>query len=288
MKLSTPVPPLGTSTRASRMGRILVDKGKLTLAQAEQVVQLQQDRGMRFGEAAQVLGFITESDIQQVLAQQFDYPYLQAGEINFPPQLVAAYQPFSKQVETLRAIRSQLMMQWFSAGHKALTLISANPEESSMFAANLAVVFSQLGEHTVLVDGNLRSPLQHELFRLGNRQGLSDILAGRAGLETLCRVESFLNLSVLPAGTIAPNPQELLGRPTFKAINDGLSSSFDVVLYDVSAYSTGTDALAIASLSGGVLLVARKNKTRLADLNEMNEQLGRSGAKVIGSVLVDF
>lgn len=277
-----------TDSCESRMGRILVDKGKLTPEQSEQVVQLQQERSIRFGEAAQLLGFITESDIQQVLAQQFDYPYLQLGEGRFPPQLVAAYQPFSKQVETLRAIRSQLMMQWFATGHKALALVSANPEESSLFAANLAVVFSQLGERTVLVDGNLRSPRQHELFRLGSRQGLSDILAGRAGLETLCKVDSFLNLSVLPAGTLPPNPQELLGRPAFKAINDGLLSSFDVILYDVSAYSTGADALAIASLAGAVLLIARKNKTRVADLNEMNDQLGRSRAEVIGSVLVDF
>ena len=164
-QLRPPIPLL-TDSRESRIGRILLDRGKLTPAQAEQVVQLQQERGMRFGEAAQVLGFITESDIQQVLAQQFDYPYLQPGEGHFPPQLVAAYQPFSKQVETLRAIRSQLMMQWFAAGHKALALVSADPEESSLFAANLAVVFSQLGEHTVLVDGNLRSPRQHELFKL--------------------------------------------------------------------------------------------------------------------------
>ena len=288
MNLLTHPTSLPTDSRESRMGRILVDSGKLTPTQAEQVAQLQQERGMRFGEAAQVLGFITESDIQQVLAQQFDYPYLQPDAGQFPAELVAAYQPFSPQVETLRAIRSQLMMQWFAAGHKALALVSANPEESSLFAANLAVVFSQLGENTVLVDGNLRSPRQHELFRLGSRQGLSDILAGRAGLETLCKVDAFLNLSVLPAGTLPPNPQELLGRPAFRTIHAGLSNSFDVILYDVSAYSTGADALTIAALAGGVLLVARKNKTRVADLNEMNAQLGRSGAKVIGSVLVDF
>ena len=288
MNLLTHPMSLSADSRESRMGRILVDSGKLTPAQAEQVVQLQQERGMRFGEAAQALGFITESDIQRVLAQQFDYPYLQPGAGQFPAELVAAYQPFSPQVEILRAIRSQLMMQWFAAGHKALALVSANPEESSLFAANLAVVFSQLGENTVLVDGNLRTPRQHELFRLGSRQGLSDILAGRAGLETLCKVDALLNLSLLPAGTLPPNPQELLGRPAFRTIHAGLSNSFDVILYDVSAYSTGADALTIAALAGGVLLVARKNKTRVADLNEMNAQLGRSGAKVIGSVLVDF
>ena len=286
-QLTSPMPLIGSS-RESRMGRILVDSGKLTQAQVEQVTALQNEGGLRFGEAAQALGFITESDIQRVLAQQFDYPYLQPGAGQFPDELVAAYQPFSPQVEALRGVRSQLMIQWISGGHKALALISANPEESSLFAANLAVVFSQLGERTVLVDGNLRNPRQHELFRLGNREGLSDVLAGRAGLETLCTVDAFLNLSVLPAGTLPPNPQELLGRPAFKSLHTGLANNFDVILYDVSAYSTGADALTIAALAEGVLLVARKDKTRVADLSEMNSQLGRSGAKVIGSVLVDF
>lgn len=288
MKQTASPVSLPTDLNLSRMGRLLVENGKLTAAQAEQASQLQQERKLRFGEAAQALGFISEADIQRVLAQQFDYPYLAPGEGRFPPQLVAAYQPFSAQVETLRAIRTQLMMQWFAAGHKALALVSANPEESSLFAANLAVVFSQLGEQTVLVDGNLRNPCQHDLFGLERRTGLSDILAGRAGLDALCRVDAFLNLSVLPAGTLPPNPQELLGRPVFRSIHERLASSFDVILYDVSAYSTGADALAIAALAEGVLLVARKNQTRISDLSQMNAQLGRSGARVIGSVLVDF
>ena len=284
---ATPI-SLPTDRSLSRMGRLLVENGKLTAAQAEQASQLQQDRNIRFGEAAQALGFISEADIQRVLAQQFDYPYLAPGEGPFPPQLVAAYQPFSPQVEILRAIRTQLMMQWFAAGHKALALVSANAEESSLFAANLAVVFSQLGEQTVLVDGNLRNPCQHELFGLERRAGLSDILAGRASIEALCRVDAFLNLSVLPAGTLPPNPQELLGRPAFRSIHNRLASSFDVILYDVSAYSTGVDALAIAAQAEGVLMIARKNQARFSELKQMNAQLDRSGARVIGSVLVDF
>ncbi|MEW6025260.1 MAG: chain length determinant protein tyrosine kinase EpsG [Pseudomonadota bacterium] len=284
---ATPI-SLPTDRSLSRMGRLLVENGKLTAAQAEQASQLQQDRNIRFGEAAQALGFISEADIQRVLAQQFDYPYLAPGEGPFPPQLVAAYQPFSPPVEILRVIRTQLMLQWFAAGHKALALVNISPEDSSLFAANLAVVFSQLGEQTVLVDGNLRNPCQHELFGIEQRTGLSDILAGRASIEALCRVDAFLNLSVLPAGTLPPNPQELLGRPAFRSIHNRLASSFDVILYDVSASSTGASALAIAAQAEGVLMIARKNQSRFGDLKQMNAQLDRSGAQVIGSVLVDF
>ena len=159
---------------------------------------------------------------------------------------------------------------------------------ASLFAANLAVVFSQLGEHTLLVDANLRKPRQHEIFDLKTRQGLSDMLAGRAELDVVAKVESFVALSVLAAGTLPPNPQELLSRSAFVTLNKQLESRYDAVLYDVPAYTTGSDAIAVAARAGGVLLVARKNKTPMADVAAMSEQMTQSGAQVVGSVMVDF
>lgn len=277
------------SRKDSSIGSVLLDMGKITAMDAERILRFQKEKGVRFGEAARLLGLISESDVEQVLARQFDYPYLQAGQGNFPPELVAAYQPFGAQVETLRAIRSQLMLRWFGNGRKTLAIASVlTDDDASMFAANLAIVFSQLGEKTLLIDANLRTPRQHGIFNIRSKKGLSDILAERADLEAITRVESFIDLSVLQAGTLPPNPQELLSRASFAELNRDVALSFDVVLYDVSAFSTGADALAVAASAGGVLLVARKNKTRLADINAASDQLGRHGAEVVGSVLLDF
>lgn len=273
----------------SNIGSILLDMGKITPADAERILKFQKEKGLRFGEAAQILGLISDEDIEQVLARQFDYPYLQPGQGSFPPDLVAAYQPFSSEVETLRAIRSQLMLRWFANGRKTLAVASVVPDDgASMFVANLAVVFSQLGEKTLLVDANLRTPRQHKIFNIQTKQGLSDILADRADLNAIAKVESFIDLSVLQAGTLPPNPQELVNRASFIELNEHISHSFDVVLYDVSPFSTGADALAVATKAGGVLLVARKNKTRLADINAASEQLARYGADVVGSVMLDY
>jgi protein-tyrosine kinase len=273
----------------SSIGRILLDMGKIKPDDAERILRQQKEKGMRFGEAAQSLGLITDADIQQVLARQFDYPYLQPGQGNFAPELVAAYQPFSEQVETLRAIRSQLMLRWFANGRKMLAIASVNPGEgASLFTANLAVVFSQLGEHTLLVDANLRQPRQQQIFNLPGKQGLSDILAGRADLGAIAKIDSFVDLSVLPAGTLPPNPQELLSRSAFGQLTGNVANLFDVVLYDVTAFSAGADALAIAARAGGVLLVVRKNMTSLADISAVADQLGRVGAEVVGSVLVEY
>lgn len=137
-----PVDPLDSS-----MGALLVDAGKLTLEGAERALRMQKDLGIRFGEAAVRLGLVSEDDVQEALARQFAYPYLPKGQANLSPRLVAAYEPFSPQVESLRAIRSQLMLRWFARGHRALAVLGADPEDgAALFAANLAVVFSQLGE----------------------------------------------------------------------------------------------------------------------------------------------
>jgi chain length determinant protein tyrosine kinase EpsG len=271
------------------MGSILLASGKITPENAERVLRMQKELGIRFGEAAQRLGLITEADIQQVLARQFDYPYLTQDDSKYSKKLVAAYEPFSPLVETLRAVRSQLMLGWFGSGRKALVVASVDPSDgASLFVANLAVVFSQLGERTLLVDANLRSPQQHELFNLSERQGLSDVLANRADLSVVAKVNEFVDLSILPAGTLPPNPQEMLSRSAFSGLNSQLESRFDVVLYDVPAFSLGSDALAAAGRAGGVLLVVRKNHTSLDDVAAVTEQMQHTGARIIGSVLVDF
>lgn len=271
------------------IGALLLQSGKITPENAETVLRMQMELGIRFGEAAQRLGLITDTDIEEVLAQQFDYPYIHKGEATFASELKAAYEPFCPQVEVLRAVRSQLMLRWFARGKKSLTIMGIEEGDGvSLFAANLAIVFSQLGEHTLLVDANMRAPRQHDIFDLKGRQGLSDILAARANMGAIAKIDFFVDLSVLVAGTLPPNPQELLSRSAFSTLNARLEECYDVVLYDAPAYTTSADALAIAARSQGVMLVARKNKTLLHDVNALAEQMLQSGAQVVGSVLVDF
>ncbi|SFL84227.1 chain length determinant protein tyrosine kinase EpsG [Rugamonas rubra] len=286
-----PVTPLSTPPRGadSSIGGLLLESGKITPENAERVLRMQKELGIRFGEAAQRLGLITEADIQQVLARQFDYPYLQPGEGRFSPLLVAAYQPFSPQVEVLRAVRSQLMLRWFARGRKSLVVLGIDSGDgASLFAANLAVVFSQLGERTLLVDANLRHPKQGEIFGVTAKQGLSDMLAGRAEMDAIAKINAFVALSLLGAGTLPPNPAELLSRTSFGGLNTQLEANYDAVIYDVAPFATGSDALAVAARAGGVLLVARKNKTLMSSISSMTEQMGQNGVEVVGSVMVDF
>ena len=273
---------------ASRaIGAILIDAGKLTLADVERILVAQRERGLRFGEAAVELGLLTIHDLQFALARQYDFPYLQVGQSEVAEELIAAYQPFSSQVEALRALRSQLLVRWFTGEENRRILAVASPGRSdgrSYLAANLAVVFSQLGEHTLLIDADMRNPRQHQLFNLENRSGLSSILSNRGEVSDIARIPSFVDLSVMSAGPVPPNPQELLGRPLFTRLLGELAHEFDVIIIDTPAASMYADVQAIAQRAGGALLLARAKETRMADLRELAATLNQSGVAVVGSI----
>jgi protein-tyrosine kinase len=271
------------------LGRLLRDADKLTPADAERVVLLQKTEKLRFGEAAIKLGLIDEADLQQALSHQFDYPHLPPGEGQFSPDLIAVYEPFGHQAEQLRALRSQLMMRWFSNGRKTLTIAGINAGDgASYLAANLAVMFSQLGERTLLIDADLRRPRQHVLFDLGNQPGLSELLAGRVKIPVANRIPAFPKLSVLTAGAIPPNPAELLSHADTPSKLKGLAEHYDVILIDTSATHGSADAAVVAARTGAALLVLRQNHTQLAAAAAFQANLASAGAVLIGTVLNQF
>lgn len=280
-----------TNAGERSIGAILVDAGKLTLDEAERILRLQKEESLRFGDAAIKLGLLGPAEIQFALARQYDYPYLIKGDGNVADELVAAYQPFSPQVEALRALRSQLMLRWFTGEKGRKPLVVASPgrgDGRSWLVANLAVVFSQLGERTLVIDADMRNPRQHTLFNLENRTGLSHILSGRGEANMIQRVESFRDLSILPAGPTPPNPQELLGRTPFDRFLEEVGSEFDVIIIDTPAAAGCADAHGVAVHTGGALLLARKNETSLTSFTAVAEDLRGVGVQVVGSVVSEF
>jgi len=273
------------------IGAILMDAGLLSAEDAEQILRLQRQNNLRFGEAAIRLGLLTEADIQYALARQFDYAYLRMSDRRaVSEEVVAAYQPFSAQTEQMRAIRGQLMLRWFDLSEQRQTLAvigSQRGEGRSWLAANLAVVFAQLGERTLLIDADMRNPRQHELFMLQNKSGLSTLLAHRSREEAIVRITDLVGLSVLPAGPVPPNPSELLNRPAFEELLAHARSSYDVVLIDTPSLSAGDDAAMIAVRAGAVVALARSRQTRVAAFNDIVAGLSSAGVAVVGSVLND-
>ena len=283
---------LTEAPRASRsLGGILIDSGLLKAEDAERVLLVQKEQNLRFGEAAIRLGLLTEADIQHALSRQFAYAYLRktpGEERPVSEELVAAYEPFSARVEQLRSIRSQLMLRWFDKAEQrqVLSVVGAERGEGrSHLAANLAVVFSQLGERTLLVDADMRNPRQHEIFHLENKVGFSTVLSGRSRGDSVVRIPELAGLSVLPAGPMPPNPLELLNRLNFDEFLIQAKASFDVVILDTPAISVGEDAFMTAVRTGAAIAVARSAKTKVSAFSDLVQGLMNAGVSVVGSVL---
>lgn len=274
--------------KSSNIGDLLVKDGRITQAEAEKILQLQQQQGLHFGDAGKVLKLITENDIQHALSQQFNFSFLSNTDSGLSQELIAAYQPFSPQVEVLRTIRSQLMLRWFHHDKKTLAIISPNNQEGrSYFCANLAIVFAQLGQRTLLIDANLRQPRQHLLFNLGQVQGLSDFLANRVDASVIRKIHELPDLSVLTAGTIPPNPLEIISRGLGTCL-EKLILNYDVILLDTPPASKWSDVQLLARGAGGALLLSKKHQTRLADMEAMKTFLEKSGVVCVGAIINDF
>jgi chain length determinant protein tyrosine kinase EpsG len=283
--------PMPSRDRSRAFGAILVEQGRLNPADAEEIQRFAGANGLRFGDAAIQLKLLTQEDIDFALAQQYNYPILSRGGANgVSDDVVAGFMPQNDLVEPLRVLRSQLSHRWFNdVGHKALAVTSPGRGEGrSWMAANLATVFAQIGERTLLIDADMRHPHQHSLFNLNNSVGLSALLTGRAGKEAACRIHPQLRLFVLPAGIQPPNPQELLGRPVFELVLERFTDQFDVIIIDTPAAAESSDAQIVARRAGGAIVLARRGITRQAQLTSATQNLVQTGVNVIGTVYNEF
>jgi len=277
-----------SGTHPALIGQLLCAAGRLTNDDVTRVVLFQQERGLRFGEAAMELGLLDADDLQRALAGQFNFAYADVGTSGLDASLYCAYEPFGAHAEAIRSLRSSLTLRWFTEGRKALAVLGARAGAGcSTVAANLAIALSQAGMRTLLIDADLRAPRQHRLFGLTANDGLSNILAGRSTLaQTLVEVQPFSRLCVLSSGVAVPNPQELLSRPSFATLMRALSTSFDAVLVDCPPGLECADAQLIAARCGGCLLVATQHRTRIDDLQATRQRLEPSGALVLGAVML--
>jgi tyrosine-protein kinase Etk/Wzc len=201
--------------------------------------------------------------------------------------LVALASPDDPSAEAYRALRTNVT--FVNAEERALRLIcvtSPGPGEGkTTTAANLAITLAQQGSHTLLVDADLRRPLLHKAFNLVQEPGLTDILVGVATLREAARPNVVLNLDVLPAGAIPPNPSELLGSAAMHRLLEELRAEYDTVIFDSPPTLAVTDASVLGTSSDAVILVLRAGETEETAAQRALEQLRRVQARVAGAVL---
>ena len=209
-------------------------------------------------------------------------------DLMLPPALVLNADAAGGAAEAIRALRTDLMAQHFHAGRRALAVCGASAGVGCSFvASNLALALAQIGMRTLLVDANLRIPSLHTIFGATGRViGLADCLATEDqafGGYVLASAQP--NLSMIYAGDVPANPQELLAGRRFHDLLKFCLREFEATILDTPPANTCADARRISSVTGYSLVVARRDLTYVDDVKTLAEQLTADHARVVGCVL---
>ena len=169
---------------------------------------------------------------------------------------------------------------------KSILVTSAGPVEGkSVTAANLAVIMAQAGLRTILIDADLRRPVEHRLFNLTNEVGLTNALIAQGPLDSYVRPTQVENLRILTTGALPPNPAEALGSGRMRALKAHLESEADMLIFDSPPCFPLTDAAVLARLVDGVVLVVDCADTRRDSALRAKELLEKVGGHILGIVL---
>jgi tyrosine-protein kinase Etk/Wzc len=202
--------------------------------------------------------------------------------------LLAASAPADVAVESLRSLRTSIQFALTELSSNIVVVAGPTPGVGKSFVtANLAAVFADVGKRVVLVDGDLRKGRLHRDLAVEKEPGLSDVIRGTASLEDVVRPTPVPNLWVIPLGSAAPNPAELLSSDRFDHLVERLSSDFDLVVADTPPILAVTDGALIGRRGGVNVLVLRSGRHPLSEIASTVKRLGQNGVAVRAVVLND-
>jgi polysaccharide biosynthesis transport protein len=168
---------------------------------------------------------------------------------------------------------------------KAIVVTSSVTKEGkSEVAANLAVAMAQVGRRVLLVDADMRHPIQHHIWEMTNSCGLSNVIVDQVPIP-LAVQEVMPNLYVLPSGVVPPNPVALLDSKRMASLMASFAEDYDCIIFDTPTLAGTADAAVLSKLSDGILLVARPGVLDWNSANATKEFLTQSGQNVLGMVI---
>lgn len=187
--------------------------------------------------------------------------------------------------EPLRKLRTNLRFASLDNPARVVVVTSPNPSEGkSTVTANLARVLAQSGQPVVVVDADLRKPMQAKVFQVDSKVGLTQVLTGDVPLNQALQPTGTPNLQVLTSGRIPPNPSEVVGSQHMAKLLATLSEQY-MVLVDAPPVLPVTDAGLLTAVSDGALLVVRLGKTYKDQVELAVNNLERVNGHVLGAVL---
>lgn len=137
-----------------------------------------------------------------------------------------------------------------------------------------------------MIDCDLRRPNLHNIFKLDNTQGLSNVISKMVDFDDCVHRDVLTNLDVITAGTVPPNPSELMCSASFNALVDRLSQEYDYIIIDTPPLGVVADALLLKNLIAGFVVIIRERSTTHGDLRNLLESVKMADLKILGLIEV--
>ena len=204
--------------------------------------------------------------------------------------LVTMTVPDGPASEAYRGVRARIMAMSDRWGLKTLMVASPTPGSgTTAIAANLAVSMASTGKRVALVSADLRSPDLHRYFGVGNERGLSNVLVGElAPTDVIHELPGLATLQVLPAGPVFGEPTDLLESGPMRVVIEDRAETADFVVVEAPAALGASEALTLAPMVDGIVVVADAQHATREELSEVGDQFRLVGGNVVGAVLCNL
>jgi capsular exopolysaccharide synthesis family protein len=211
--------------------------------------------------------------------------YISEMERSLKHATYVAERPRSPIAEAFRSLRTNLEFAGVDEPMKTILFTSTDPGDGkTVMATNLALTLAQTEKKVILVDCDLRKPNVYRALGIKSRPGLSEIFREHSPILEAIQLVSDKNLGVLTAGSVPPNPAELLSSNRMKQILSTLSEMYDFIIIDSAPMMTA-DTQVLSSQIDGVVLVTRYAHTTGNSIQNVVDQFKRANARIAGVVI---
>lgn len=190
-------------------------------------------------------------------------------------------------VEGYKIARTNLVFSLTAQNSNCVAVTSwSKGEGKSTATVNLAISIAKMGKRVLLLDTDLRRPNLHNLLKLKNNTGVSDIIGQFGDFQTAVHRDVVASLDVLTSGAIPPNPSELLASSAFAELVEKAKKEYDYVILDTPPVGVVTDTLLLKDFVGGYVFVVRERTTTHGDIERALQSTQLAGTKVLGFLKV--
>lgn len=203
-------------------------------------------------------------------------------------ELIVKSNPKSSFSEAIKAVRTNLKFASVDNEIKTILITSSMPGEGKSFiSANLAVAFAEAGSKTLIVDCDLRRGRQHKIFGVQGSMGYSNLLISNTtkNYSKYIKKTDITGLSILPMGTLPPNPIELLDSKKNKDFIENIRNEYDVVIFDCPPVNAVIDALTLTNIIDSILIVCSMDKTPKPLLEATKKKIEQVNGKISGVIV---